>query len=407
MKQIEIVIVDDAKDTRETICRLLEFEEDIKVIGEGCTGTEAIQLVEKLHPDMVLMDISMPDMDGIRATELITLRSPQTSVIMISFQNEIEYMKKAMMAGAREYMVKPFSPSELINTIKEVHEIDSQKKEAADSSTLGITFNSKTEADIISFFSTKGGSGKTSLAVNTAVALADLKKWRVLLLDLNLQFGDVASFFNIVPKKTIADLTQAKAEEFDDMRQYFITHSSGVRVLSAPTRPEYAELVSSENIQNILKECQKHYDFIICDNSNSFDDISLVSLDLAKEIWLVMGMDIPSIKNSKLSIEVLESLNYSSKIKMILNRFDKKIGINIKDLQNSINRPIGFSIPNEEYSMVHALNKGIPYIEAYPRGKAASSIRSMARHLTEQDQQENEDPETAKKGFKDILSFSR
>ena len=81
-------------------------------------GQEAINICKKDESiDIVLMDISMPDMDGIRATELLSYRAPTTSVIIMSFQSETEYMKKAMMAGAKEYIVKPFTGNDIINTI--------------------------------------------------------------------------------------------------------------------------------------------------------------------------------------------------------------------------------------------------------------------------------------------------
>jgi len=154
MSKIRILIVDDIKNTRESIRRILNFNTEIEVVGEANGGSEAIRQTERLNPDIVLMDINMPDMDGIRATELLSYRAPSTSVIIMSFQSETEYMKKAMMAGAKEYIVKPFTGNDVINTIVKVYKKDSRKKEILHIPSEPL--EKRSPAKIISLFSTYG-----------------------------------------------------------------------------------------------------------------------------------------------------------------------------------------------------------------------------------------------------------
>lgn len=380
MRRISVIIVDDIADTRESIRRLLEFESDIEVIGEACSGSEAMLAAEKMHPDIILMDINMPDMDGLRATELLALRVPESAIVIMSVQGEQAYLRRAMMAGARDYIVKPFSGDELAGTIAKVFEIEQRKREAfGESITVTHKKVKPRESRIISFFSTKGGVGKTTLATNLGVQLASSGKWRVLLIDLNLQFGDVALFLNLVPKRTIADLAQSGSLNFSEIQSYLLTHSSGMQVLAAPTRPEYAELVSVEHIEQILAEVKPHFDFIICDNVSRFDDISLASLDKAEQIWLVVSMDLPSIKNTKLSMEVLDGLHYKEKVKLIVNRANKEMGLDVKDVEQVLNFPVSFAIPSDGRALVGAVNNGIPFVRSHTHSKAAEGIRKMAQ----------------------------
>lgn len=384
MKRIGVLIVDDISETRESVRRLLQFETDIEVIGEAGAGSEALLLAESLHPDIVLMDINMPDMDGIRATELLSLRVPDCAVIIMSVQEEQDYLRRAMMAGAREYIVKPFTGSELSSTIARVYEIESRKREALGKQPEApiVTPEKTRRGQIISFFSTKGGVGKTSLATNLAVELARSGKYRVLLIDLNLQFGDVCVFLNLAPKRSIADLAQSGSLQYSEIQSFLLTHSTGIQVLAAPTRPEYADLVSAEQVEQILQEVKPHFDFIICDTVNRFDEISLLSLDLAEKIFLIVGMDVPALKNTKLSLETMEGLHYLDKVSAVLNRSGKELGLELKDVEKALNIKVDFEIPSDGRSVLTALNQGVPFVSCHPQSKATEGIRNIAQTLT-------------------------
>src|SRR5674476_1226766 len=117
--QIHVLIVDDIPETRDHLAKLLGFEKDIEVVGASASGAEALQMAARLLPDVVLMDINMPDMDGITATELLSAQVPTTAIVMMSVQGEEDYLRRSMLAGAREFLVKPFSSDELTAAIRQ------------------------------------------------------------------------------------------------------------------------------------------------------------------------------------------------------------------------------------------------------------------------------------------------
>src|SRR5205814_8518911 len=177
---IRVLIVDDIPETRDHLTKLLGFEADIEVIGAASSGGEALDLATRLQPDVVLMDINMPDMDGIVATERLSAEVPGASVVMMSVQGEADYLRRSMLAGAREFLVKPFSSDELTASIRQVYAREKDKASrlaviapaAATGAPTGGADQRGEPGQIVAVFSPKGGVGRTTVAVNLAVAAA-------------------------------------------------------------------------------------------------------------------------------------------------------------------------------------------------------------------------------------------
>ncbi|WP_418791038.1 response regulator [Phosphitispora sp. TUW77] len=393
---IKILIVDDVTETRENIKRLLYFEKDMMIVGEAADGEEAIKQTGKLNPDILLMDINMPAMDGITATEEISLKYPRAAIIIMSVQGEQEYLKKAMVAGAREYMVKPFSTDELVNTIRKVYELEQKRRiQLAEPS---IIRDLQRDPQIITVFSTKGGVGRTTVAVNLAISLAEQTRKKVAIIDLDLQFGDVAIMLNVVPKRTITELIQDIGQmDSDLMDSYLVTHPTGVRVLPCPTRPEYSELITGSHVEKILGILKQTYDYIVVDTPSFFHETTLSALDLSHQIMLLVSLDLPTIKNVKLGLEVLDSLHLKGKVKLILNRSSSDIGIKCEDMEESIGLQVAAHVPSDGRTVIGSVNKGNPFVISNPGTKISESIGELARMVMQGEVQLQKASEVEKK----------
>src|SRR5215207_5573460 len=205
MDTIRVLIVDDIPETRDHLTKLLGFEGDMEVVGSAASGAEAIEMATRLSPEIVLMDINMPDMDGIAATERLASAAPLCSVIMMSVQGEADYLRRSMLAGAREFLVKPFSSDELNASIRQVHAREREKMSrmapvVVQPSTTSGGGSQNEPGQVIAVFSPKGGVGRTTLAVNLAIAAATELNQKVVLIDASFQFGDVGVLLNLNPK---------------------------------------------------------------------------------------------------------------------------------------------------------------------------------------------------------------
>ncbi len=385
---ITILLVDDIPETRENIKKLLAFEPDFKVVGSVGTGREGVAMAKELRPNIIVMDINMPDMDGIQATTLITEAVPTTAVIMMSVQNDPDYLRRAMLAGARNFLTKPILPDELYNTIRTVH--TRNKPIAAQYSALqnmpveALRPSAQAEGDgdrpghIIVVYSPQGGAGCTTIATNLASGLMK-EGVRVLLVDADLQFGDVGVFLNLQAQSTIVDLAgnveDLDVELFDNI---VVTHESGLKVLMGPARPEYADVIQNNpsSVSQILTKIGSHYDFIVVDTGRHLDDTLLSLFDVAAKIVLVGMPTLASVKNVRFVLDLFDQLTYpQDKTILVLNRVpadrnQQKFTIATERIEKFLKRSVEVEIPNDEMTVLSAMSKGVLIVAQRDRTKS-------------------------------------
>jgi pilus assembly protein CpaE len=384
--RIKVLIVDDIPETRDHLSKLLGFESDVEVVGAAAGGPEAIEMATRLRPDVVLMDINMPGMDGITATEKLAADVPTAAVIMMSVQGEADYLRRSMLAGAREFLVKPFSSDELTASIRQVwsREKEKQGRYAPVAQSQQTSNESGEPASVAAVFSPKGGVGRTTIAVNLAVAVAQMGK-RVALVDASFQFGDVGVLLNLNPRnKSIADLAgELQADEVESLDTFMITHSSGVRVLLAPPSPEQAELIGPAAVRRVLQRLRRDHDLVVVDCPSSFNEATLAVLDEADLILTLLTLEITSVKNMRLFLEVCEQLGYGpEKIRLVLNRADSTLGIRVADVEHSIGRKVDHTIVSDGRSVVYALNRGVPFFLSNREAQVSQDIQRLAVAVT-------------------------
>ena len=383
---IKVLIVDDIPDTREHLSRLVSLERDIDVAGTAGSGEEAIAMAMDLRPDIVVMDINMPGMDGVAAAEQISQRLPSLPIVMMSVHGEADQLRRALTAGAREFLVKPFSADEFTTTIRRVHEREAARREQLQAATpvsAGPTSDNPDEHQVIAVFSPKGGSGRTTVATNLALAIHRETGGRVCLVDANLQFGDVGVLLNLNPKnRSVMDAVEGGEPDGDLIESVVIDHSTGIRVLLAPPTPEGADLVGAPTMRKIVEHLRTTHDYVVVDLPAGLTDHSLALMDLADQIVLLTALEITSIKNVRLFLEVADQLEYDRhKVRLVVNRADAALGIRIADIEASIRRPIDGTIVSDGRLAVLAVNRGVPFVVSHPDGPLSKDIMKLAKTL--------------------------
>lgn len=393
--KIRILIVDDIAETRENIRKLLQFESDVDVVGAARSGNEGVQLALELDPDVVLMDINMPDIDGITATEMIRKKSPHIQVVILSVQSDQSYMRRAMLAGARDFLNKPPLGDELISAIRRAGEMaqaerakGTQHHAAAPTAggMVGQVSNSipVSKGKIITIYSPKGGTGCTTIAVNLAIALNN-EDTRTALVDANLQFGDVAIFVNEQGKNAIIELAP-RVDELEPavVEEVLINHAaSGLRILSAPQRPEMAEKISADQFTKVVQYLQRMYAYVVVDTSHILSDVVLSMFDISDVIVLVTTQEIPAIKNARLFLDLLQTMGIGKeRVLFTMNRYDKRIAITPERVSENLKHEISVTIPLDEKIAITAVNRGVPFMldnKSQPVGRGIFSLAEAVR----------------------------
>jgi len=382
MKQIKIILADDNDNTRSSLKRLLELDDAIDIVSEARDGKEVIAQIPSMEPHIVLMDVNMPELNGIEATRVINRNYPQVAVILMSVNDETQNFRRAMSAGAKEYLVKPIPTTELHSAIHQVAEAHGQSlKRSAFTAPNGNVQPVIGKQKIISMFGTKGGVGKSLVCTNLAVAAAQAIHGRVGLMDLDFQFGDVCVMMNIEPRKTILELLQEGDQSGKEILEQFLYERYGVHVLAPPNKPELSELISAAGVARIMTLFREYCDYTFIDTSSYIDESTLTILENSDIILLVVGLDLPSIKDIKKAMDILRSLSLLPKARLILNRSKSVAGIEARDVEKALDLPIRLQLPSDGKLVMASVNQGVPFIKINPRAPISKEIINLFRML--------------------------
>jgi len=370
---LTLILIDGNFDSRGNTKFVLDRFNNIKMIGDYDNLVSAYDAVIREKPNIVFIDLSENQELGIETIEKIVSKNKSCVILVTSDTVDTDLVIKSMRAGAREFLTKPVAPEDISLALKKARSFI----EAGDGETLG---------QIISIFSNKGGIGKTTIATNLALKLSEITDKRVCLVDLNLQIGDITTFLDVTPSFDIAYICThlSRIDESFLLSSLEKYKNKDLYILADPPNVEQAEEISAEDIASILGMLREIFPYVVVDTSSGFDIKTLTCLDMSDHIMLVSIVSLTAIRNCQRCLDLFQRLEYDTeKVKLIINRHSADDQISVKDVEDALDRPVYWTIPNSYFTVVSSINKGMPISKIAPGSPIDECFTELAGKISD------------------------
>jgi len=370
--RVGLAVVDPDPKLRTRLA--LQLGEDSDVV----TYSEVAALAEyqmAARPLVVVFGPGLADGPGLAEIERFTRARPDAGAILVAGELSTSLLQQALRSGVRDVLGAPTEATSLIESVERVSRtltmLPTVPTSAEDASQLGR---------VITVSSTKGGSGKTVVATNLAIALARRTSRPVVLVDADLQFGDVAVMMRLVTPHTLVDAVSAQGRlDAQFLQSLLVRHEpSGLLILPAPLEPSFAERVSGGDMTRIVEILRSFCAYVVVDTPAQFNDVVIALIEQSDDILMVAGLDIPNIKNTKLGLQTLRLLDVGEeKITLLLNRADSKVQLDVAEVERTLGLRAGCLVPSDVV-VPQSVNKGVPVVLDAPRSEVARAFELLA-----------------------------
>ena len=374
----EIVIIDPSLEVRADLTRMLDAAQ-FTVVGDSDYGIDAVSAAKEHPPDVFLISMEEPVARAIQTIEMLGAAAGQAAIIVYSSQDDAASVRRAMVAGARDYLIKPLKPEDVTRAVYGLLEQEERKRIHLS----GDDDEAVARGTVLTVFGAKGGIGKTTIATNLATGLVRATNANVCLVDMDTRFGDVAIMMDIAVETSIADLGQ-RIDELDreSIKDALVSHHTGVSILPAPLHPTEWRNLTAQHIGKILDLLSQGHDYVIVDTPGTFNEIIAHTLELANIILLVTSMDIASIKDTALALEMLRAANISEdSIKLTINHSTSANSLREEDVERVLEYPVTWRIPHD-YQVASSNQLGIPIVVAKPYARVSRAITDIVYALS-------------------------
>ncbi len=377
VNKMKLLLLADSETERLEITEMLKNIDYIHLAGDSIDENKTWESLGRATVDILLMGSSF---NGSRYAfaEKVSNQFPHTNIIMVETELLEETMHNALFAGAKDVLIKPIDPEKLMNSIYRIHQLQ-ERNVVTKSETPQKKIRKRELGQVYTVFSTKGGVGKTFVSINLAASLAKNPEKRVVLVDLDLDFGNAALALNLYPKFTITDvIDDIRHMDSDLIESYLIPHESGIKVLPANLQPAMNDFINAEHIHVILESLRESFDYVVVDMPGRFVETIMPALALADQLLVITTPELSAVRNIKVLLVTLKDLNFpQSKIRIVLNKEDLRGEIKKNDVETTLNKKVDAAIGLDYRRVLSSLNRGVPLVYEYPKNTLSKNFEKM------------------------------
>ncbi len=347
----------------------------LTIAGECGFGMEAVSSAQEVRPDVVFLGVTEPIERPLQTVEALQSLMPDMPILVYSETKDLEVVRKAMMAGARDYLAKPIKPETLRQSVMMALEAEEKRKLRQ----LGQLPGAATAGTIITVFGAKGGIGKSTISTNLAVAMARMDRASVIIVDLDNGFGDIAGMLDVRPERTLFDMVRdLDMIERDDIERYVVKHElTDLDVMAGPTVLEWRK-ISPDQVRRSVEFLASNYDTVILDTSGMLNELAEMAVEIATIVLWVTTTEYASVKDSLEAMQALKMLSYSQeRVRIVMNAISPDDGVRPSVVQDALQRDVFWNIPYDK-KVRQGTHLGQPIVITAPQSIAARSLSDLA-----------------------------
>ncbi|OGO60460.1 MAG: hypothetical protein A2032_01510 [Chloroflexi bacterium RBG_19FT_COMBO_49_13] len=381
-RQTRVVALCEPGATLQQITEALKSQNEFVLVDVLATKEMLARQLRAAEPEIILVDSQLESESTMDIIDDIALQFPEAAIVAILPTNDPLIAQQVMLAGVRAFLIAPFSQINLVSTLRRVSELEGRRQQTKSYIPAAVAEATR-PLHSVTVYSPRGGTGVTSIAANTAIALAEETGKKVLLFEGKVFFGHLEVMLNLRVQNSISDLIP-HATNLDEglVRDVVTPHPSGIHVLLAPSNVQIAQGIRAEDIYNVYIGVSRLYDYVVVDAGGPLNDISVTLMDATDRILLVTTPDLASLHDTSRFLQLSRSLAYPmEKILMILNKAGVEGGVRLHDIESVLHNQVYHQIANDPAKVLRSINRGIPYLVYYPHSDASKSIQQLARNL--------------------------
>lgn len=380
MERIRVYSYSKNKESSEIIQQFIQKHPHIRHLDHAFSRTQTLEEITKFYPDVVIIDDNIGNENLTSIVHQILLTSPYVGIIILVSEHSSSQFKSYMNVGARDLLLKPYTSSDLAHSISTVYKhIQELKSSITENSATILTKSSK----MITVFSTKGGVGKSVISTLLTTGLASHFREETVIIDLDLQFGDVSLLLDLKPKKTISNIIdQVDKISGEELRKMLTKHEKGMYVLPSPQNPEEEEFITEEGLTKVFKLLKQEFDFVIVDSPPGFTNQAIVALEQSDTIFFITSPEIIALKNTKNGLNTFKQLEISmDKVHLLVNRYSPRSKISTSKIEQILSQRVHATISDDYEHVTEFLNLGDPSIIYDSKTKINKELKQIINNL--------------------------
>ncbi|MFF1831714.1 CpaE family protein [Paenarthrobacter sp. NPDC058040] len=326
--------------------------------------------------EVLILGPEVPVDEALRLATVLTVQLPELSVLLVS-EPDPDFILQAMRSGIRDIMRPTVDVAEIRVTLERACQSFATRHR-----TMELQQSGAPRGTVIGVFSPKGGVGKTTIATNIAVGLGKIAPMSVVIVDLDLQFGDVASALYLNPEHTVTDAVSPTASQDSLVLKAFLTvHPASIYAVCAPKNPVEADGITPEQVGRLLEQLAEQFRYVIVDTAPGLPEIGLAALEHCTDAVWVTGMDVPGVRGLRSGLDILRRLNLLPEARhVVINMADSKVGLSVQDVESTVGAPVDVSIPRSK-AVALSTNRGIPVLQESTKDPAVKGFNQLVQRF--------------------------